>query len=333
MMEKIEWYQEVLKLDPDSKVFFPLAKLLRESQQPDKAIEVLRAGLSHSSVFLEARLLLIQILFEQSRSGECAEELSAVTGLMERYPAFWEVWAESVSERNRDLALAIRLMASTMRHPEHSLSLILESGLGILQDVRRNFSSLQSSAASDAEPAFGVSHEETPCSAPTPIQEAVSPRTAPVEDSSIDDAELLESMLEESAPVREHSSRVTPFFPNKVKSVHLVDHDESDHMTDENPEEPTLRTRSMAGVLAEQGDIAGALEIYQELEAAAPTPEEARELHDSVVALVSRMAGNGTEPGEQTEIGEPPYGDMGGQNKLMSLLESLADRLEARARI
>ena len=44
MMEKIEWYQEVLKLDPDSKVFFPLAKLLRDSQQPDKAIEVLRAG-------------------------------------------------------------------------------------------------------------------------------------------------------------------------------------------------------------------------------------------------------------------------------------------------
>ena len=48
MMEKIEWYQEVLKLDPDSKVFFPLAKLLRDSQQPDKAIQVLRAGLQHS---------------------------------------------------------------------------------------------------------------------------------------------------------------------------------------------------------------------------------------------------------------------------------------------
>ena len=73
-------------------------------------------------------------------------------------------------------------------------------------------------------------------------------------------------------------------------------------MADENPEEPTLRTRSMADVLAEQGDIVGALEIYQELEAAAPTPEEARELHDSVAALVSRMAGNSTEPGEQTEI-------------------------------
>lgn len=334
MMEKIEWYQEVLKLDPDSKVFFPLAKLLRDSQQPDKAIEVLRAGLQHSSVFLEARLLLIQILFEQSRAaGECSEELSTVTGLLERYPAFWEVWAESVSEKNRDLALAIRLMASTIRHPEHSLSLILESGLGILQDVRRSFSSSQSIEASDSEPPCGVSHEETLCTA-TPSAQELSSCTVPVEESSIADAELLESMLEESAPVREHPSCVTPFLPNKAKSVHWVDPDEdSDLMADENPEEPTLRTRSMADVLAEQGDIVGALEIYQELEAAAPTPEEARELHDSVAALVSRMAGNSTEPGEQTEIGEPSYGDVGGQNQLMSLLESLADRLEARARV
>ena len=183
MMEKIEWYQEVLKLDPDSKVFFPLAKLLRDSQQPDKAIEVLRAGLQHSSVFFEARLLLIQILFEQSRAGECSDELSTVTGLLERYPAFWEVWAESVSEKNRDLALAIRLMASTIRHPEHSLSLILESGLGILQDVRRSFSSSQSIEASDSEPC-GVSHEETLCTA-TPSAQALSSCTVPVEESSI----------------------------------------------------------------------------------------------------------------------------------------------------
>lgn len=339
MMEKIEWYQEVLKLDPDSKVFFPLAKLLRDSQQPDKAIEVLRAGLRHSSVFLEARLLLIQILFEQSRSGECSEELSAVTGLLENYPAFWEVWAESVSEKNRDLALAIRLMASTIRHPERSLSLILESGLGILQDVRRSFSSSQPREASDSDPTCGVFPGENLCTVAPSAQERSSSsssssfRTAPVEESSLADAELLESMLEESAPVREQPPRATPFLPNKAKPDHMVHDEDSGHMADENPEEPTLRTRSMADVLAEQGDIVGALEIYQELEAAAPTPEEARELHDSVVALASRMAGNSGEPGEQTEMGEPSYGDVGGQNKLMSLLESLADRLEARARV
>ncbi|MFR0875965.1 MAG: hypothetical protein ACLSHC_16315 [Bilophila wadsworthia] len=139
--------------------------------------------------------------------------------MLERYPAFWEVWAESVSEKNRDLALAIRLMASTIRHPEHSLSLILESGLGILQDVRRSFSSSQSIEASDSEPC-GVSHEETLCTA-TPSAQALSSCTVPVEESSIADAELLESMLEESAPVREHPSCVTPFYQT-AKSVHWL---------------------------------------------------------------------------------------------------------------
>lgn len=333
MMEKIEWYQEVLKLDPDSKVFFPLAKLLRDSQQPDKAIEVLRAGLQHSSVFLEARLLLIQILFEQSRAGECSEELSTVTGLLERYPALWEVWAESVSEKNRDLALAIRLMASTIRHPEHSLSLILESGLGILQDVRRSFSSSQSIEASDSEPPCGVSHEETLCTA-TPSAQELSSCTVPVEESSIADAELLESMLEESAPVREHPSCVTPFLPNKAKSVHWVDPDEdSDLMADENPEEPTLRTRSMADVSRSRGTLSVLLKSIRSLR-----PLRLRRKKPESCTIVSPhwfpgWPGNSTEPGEQTEIGEPSYGDVGGQNQLMSLLESLADRLEARARV
>ncbi len=313
MMEKIEWYQEVLKLDPDSKVFFPLAQLLRESRQPEKAIEVLRLGLRHTSMFLEARLLLIQLLFEQSRVDECRAELSAVTGLLENYPAFWEVWADSVAGKNKDLALAIRLMASTIRHPEYSLSLILESGLELLQDVRRTFSAAPATAAgAETEaPSGAMPAEPRSADAPEP------PLAAPFAD-----AELLETMLEESAPVEDASfaSETSPASSPAGEAAFS-----------EEPEEPTLRTRSMADVLAEQGDIAGALEIYQELEAAAPTPEEAGELHDSVVALAARVAGNGAESGEQAEnVGEPPYGDMG--NHLMSLLESLADRLEARAR-
>ncbi len=310
MMEKIEWYQEVLKLDPDSKVFFPLAQLLRESRQPEKAIEVLRLGLQHASMFLEARLLLIQLLFEQSRVDECRAELSAVTGLLEHYPAFWEVWADSVAEKNKDLALAIRLMASTIRHPEYSLSLILESGLELLQDVRRTFSAASVKAGKAVTEASSEAMPDEPAGENVP---------EPSADAPLADADLLETMLEESAPVEASS-----FTDEKVFSP-------AEAAFPEEPEEPTLRTRSMADVLAEQGDIAGALEIYQELEAAAPTPDEAGELHDSVVALAARVAGNGAESGEQAEnAGEPPYGDMG--NHLMSLLESLADRLEARAR-
>lgn len=334
MMEKIEWYQEVLKLDPDSKVFFPLAKLLRDSQQPDKAIQVLRAGLQHSSVFLEARLLLIQILFEQSRAGECSEELSTVTGLLERYPAFWEVWAESVSEKNRDLALAIRLMASTIRHPEHSLSLILESGLGILQDVRRSFSSSQSIEASDSEPPCGVSHEETLCTA-TPSAQELSSCTVPVEESSIADAELLESMLEESAPCSRAPFMRDAFFTKQSKIGAWIDREEfRTLLLMKTLKSRRCWTRSMADVLAwSRGTLSVLLKSIRSLRPLRLRRKKPESCTIGVAALVSRMAGNSTEPGEQTEIGEPSYGDVGGQNQLMSLLESLADRLEARARV
>lgn len=316
MMEKIEWYQEVLKLDPDSKVFFPLAKLLRESQQPEKAIDVLRLGLQRTSVYLEARLLLIQLLYESSRKEECAAEVAAVTASLEAYPAFWEVWADAVAQRNRDLALAMRLMASTIRHPERSLSLILESGLEILEDVRRTFSGSPSVVSPLSAPGSAVE-------ASASDEEAAS--ALPIPDilpcgGSLDEAE------EEAMPGAAVGPDEGESFP-------------ADPETDgpsEEAEEPTLRTRSMADVLAEQGDVAGALEIYQELEAAAPTPEEARELHDSVVALASRIARNGGEAAEAGQPGNeagPCFVDRGEPKHLMALLESLADRLEARARI
>ncbi len=324
MMEKIEWYQEILRLDPDSRAFFPLAKLLRESQQPEKAIEVLRAGLQHSSVYLEARLLLIQLLFEQSRQDECAGELSAVTGLLEDYPAFWEVWADSVSGKNRDLALAIRLMASTVRHPERSLAQILESGLELLQDVRRTFST---PLVPSGEPGESASDAPSLPSSPDDVLSEGFPLPVPTQPEEPETAAVPEMAPESVGQVSFADDSSEEYLDADAFFSEMESADEEGEGLDE---EPTLRTRSMADILAAQGDIAGALEIYQELEAAAPTPEEARELHDGVVALASRIAG--MDSGEQPENGEPSYGDMGSQSKLMSLLESLADRLEARAR-
>lgn len=214
MMEKIEWYQEVLKLDPDSKVFFPLAQLLRESRQPEKAIEVLRLGLRHTSMFLEARLLLIQLLFEQSRVDECRAELSAVTGLLENYPAFWEVWADSVAGKNKDLALAIRLMASTIRHPEYSLSLILESGLELLQDVRRTFSAAPATAAGAETEAPSGAMPAEPRSADAPEPPLAAPFAG------------LEHLHDHVVPVeREHDDIAGAHGMGGLADVHAVDAD------------------------------------------------------------------------------------------------------------
>ena len=40
MTEKIEWYKEVLTLEPNSKIFFPLARMLEREGDLEQACEV-----------------------------------------------------------------------------------------------------------------------------------------------------------------------------------------------------------------------------------------------------------------------------------------------------
>ena len=60
--EKAKWYQEVLSLDPDSRIFLPYARLLAELGRAGEAVDVLKAGLGKHPEFLEARLYLIELL-------------------------------------------------------------------------------------------------------------------------------------------------------------------------------------------------------------------------------------------------------------------------------
>lgn len=53
MMDKIEWYREVLELEPSSKLFFPLARLLVEDGQPEAALETCAGGWSVIPNFLK----------------------------------------------------------------------------------------------------------------------------------------------------------------------------------------------------------------------------------------------------------------------------------------
>ena len=45
--EKALWYQEVLSLDPDSRIFLPYARLLARLGRRSEAVDVLKAGLEH----------------------------------------------------------------------------------------------------------------------------------------------------------------------------------------------------------------------------------------------------------------------------------------------
>ncbi|NJB66898.1 tetratricopeptide (TPR) repeat protein [Desulfobaculum xiamenense] len=105
-------------------------------------------------------------------------------------------------------------------------------------------------------------------------------------------------------------------------------------------EEANLRTRTMADLLAEQGDYRGALDIYDELLAEAADDEEVDELEGIIANLKGRLRGgparqataDESEPVAEVESEEdlPPVG-LPGKEKLLHTLEALAERLEARA--
>ena len=67
MTEKIEWYKEVLELEPNSKVFFPLARMLANEGETEEAIEIIERGLVRHPEFLEARLYCIELLHKCGR--------------------------------------------------------------------------------------------------------------------------------------------------------------------------------------------------------------------------------------------------------------------------
>lgn len=112
MRRKIEWYQEVLALEPGSRIFFPLAKLFVEFGQFEDAAQTLRQGLDRHPDAMEARLLLIQVLTRLERMEEAQEQMSAVIKPLERYPAFWSHWAQQAADKDRDFSVFLMLVAS-----------------------------------------------------------------------------------------------------------------------------------------------------------------------------------------------------------------------------
>ena len=159
-----------------------------------------------------------------------------------------------------------------------------------------------------------------------PVMEELSP---PQEEKSTIDHEIPQP-LPDSVVSFSAETTVSPLPVASVASMALDREEHVDEIEEEESEEAfSIRTRSMAEVLAEQGDVAGALDIYQELMQTAD-PEEKSSLMARAEELTHRMS-NGSVP-EVGRAEEKSKASGGESTKLVSLLESLAQRLEARAR-
>ncbi len=358
MTEKIEWYKEVLELEPNSKVFFPLARMLAEEQRFDEAVDVLENGLERHGEFLEARLFFIELLHKTGRSQACARQIDSLSGMFSAYAGFWQAWAAclSAADASSDTASVLRFLAAHFMRGPISLHEVLDRGIAsLLGETRPQDGSL---AAHAQMPGAGMMSETIASGGPplTP-EEIMPPDDSPLSllpeedklklrlkpssasaipatgdddppfgettgekfdpDAAMADEEALPEALEN--PAHEETRGGSLSAPAETDALPSEDGEGSDECF-------SLRTRSMAEVLAEQGDIKGALDIYHEL--AAVSPEESTDLQQRIATLSARL-------GSVQEVGQekPPQQEesASGKDKLISMLEALAERVEARA--
>lgn len=368
MQEKIKWYQEVLELEPGSKVFFPLARLLVQTGQIDDALQTLQHGLARHPEFIEARLYLIDVLFKHNRSSQCNEQVSALTNLFSSYTGFWQAWGAYLAqnEQDKEVALALTFLAASFQNPDLRLADIFKQGLQSLHAASMPTNSAPcamepTALAADEPQKDGDSNSLSTrfaqkCHAAGIAMQDVDAQdvsTQQDKDSTVDTPTFSTSATHGVSHAADMASLVsTPHYnpPTVPPLADLVqslpaprDHDAHDETasstiftdadadnddSEDGEERFSLRTRSMAEVLAEQGDFKNALDIYQELTAQAVTPEEQLDLQHRISTLTARM---GSVQGQPAEHNPTLPEAAPGKHRLLSLLETLAVRFEAHA--
>ncbi|SHN70117.1 tetratricopeptide repeat protein [Desulfovibrio litoralis] len=388
MNQKIEWYREVLEIEPNSKVFFPLARILASDQQIDEAINTLLSGLSRHPYFIEARLLLVELLFAQNRHDSLWKEVDKVSELLGGYPLFWKAWAErlSLSENSKDAALAVTFVAAFLQKMPISWSDVIENGLmacfsknGLTAPIRENLQSTQEKVGLEKieveTPKKTKPHNPPVISGvhvriePVIKKEQVSTVETPPEprNFSLDD---IEAELANEAPEESDVENLPTFDASKIENAEPTEtpdfqsDDDAEFETneldlddscdacaddveiessesslepglaedDELEEVYSLRTRSMASILAEQGDFLGAREIYLELMSVAGNEaelvelkglvEEMQKAHEAQLQGLSAKGLQNVNPEQQVTMNEHVF----------DKLKKLVDRLEVRAK-
>src|SRR5512147_667390 len=115
MTSKIELYREVLTDDPNSRVFFPLARMLAEQGEAAEAVSVLKKAMGFHPGHLEARFLLVELLTRLEREDEAEDAFEGLASLLSNYPSVWSLWAAKAPGLSRDSSLALKFLALSLQ--------------------------------------------------------------------------------------------------------------------------------------------------------------------------------------------------------------------------
>ena len=289
MEDKIKWFEEVLAMEPDSKLFFPLAKLYLENEQLDKAIEQLQAGINKYPEHFQARCLLLELMYKKGDEQNATEQMDTLLSGLRETPAFWSLWADHLEQKGYiDEAIAARFLTIKGEEENISWSDVLTEGLKAFKHKKKVEQSALSSARTKPEPSgIQTSAEQGEPAASQVQQKEVY---AGADNSSEQDSWEEEELSEQPS---------------------------------------TYRTKTMAEILAEQGDYAGALEIYKELWGATPPGQERSVLEKRIKELEAKFDSQ-DESGQVAGKQGKKDREKAEKNRLMNTMQALVDRLEAR---
>jgi tetratricopeptide (TPR) repeat protein len=340
MQDKIRFYEEMMALEPGSKLFFPFAKLLMDGGRYEHARKVLEQGLQVHPEFMEARLLLLEVLHHLDFGDEAHQQGRKIIRLLGRYQGFWKVWEDSLeADKDKDLLLALRFVRGSLQGKPLRWVDILESGVSQL---------LQKDGANKAvvrKEESGPHHDPQGIGASPQGEIPSRGQEAPVgSDQPHDPAQGHESITREGIPEK-HAAH---WEPCDTEETVLADSGPSgepkiglpkdEPVGDQDAEEvetisidPDVRTKTMADLLMKQEEYVQALEIYQELWASSSPGQEREGLEESMNKAKQRLAqiqeDNAwiTSSGSEAVPAREPA-------EVVKTLAALADRLEERAR-
>ena len=317
-LEKIQWYREILELEPGSKAFLPFARLLGEVGRTDEASSVLIEGLERHPEFTEARLFLIDILHKTGNEQLCRGEVARLAGMFCKYPDFWDAWSDfSLAQGdNRDLAISLSFLGALFKDNGLTLLDVLATGLGKAHSGELRPSAQMQGGGTEFT---GVS---SALFAPVKIGDEIGDEIG----MAIPGGNSLPGNFSSDSANTLLAASLSAPFPSAGQSVQSTADERSD------PKKCSLRTRSMAAVLAEQGDLRGAIEIYEELLNKEDLPNR-DEIEAEVENLRARLGDEGNQPIQLASASSTPKNiALPQRNGMLDLLEKLAVRLETKAR-
>ncbi len=319
--ERIRFYEQVLELEPGSKLFFILARLYYDHRQLEKAAEVLKSGLHKHPEHMQARLLLAAIMEEHEDTESARGIYREVFELLFDHPGFWPALAEHMQSRNqKDPAMACAFLSAWLKDPGLTWTAVLQSGLeNFFSAAIASPKSKEVLETSAQEPNLSSSEElET-----TPDEESFADNPAAL---SPEDDPHEPSAEKNSSSGSEQAYEDLPHESATADGSDISDQD-SDHEETSEIDYQDAGTESMAGLLVAQGEYRKALDIYLDLWSKSLPGSERREIEESIRLLETKMASERAEKNQSSQKGDV---EAEKDPDMTDFLSRLAERLEQR---